>query len=79
MIYKFEPKDEKDFMEMAVGNKIQTIVTDSISGQEIINFTRKVKSVWSQTMKNNIQSDHRIKQLVKIQDTSNFIVYTYIL
>ena len=78
MKFIFNPSDEKKFKELTVGKTIETIVTNSITGEEICKFTRNVRKLWKQTCKNNIETDHRIKALNKDIERDAYIVYTYI-
>jgi len=63
MKFYFYPADEELFKTEAVGNFLRTIVFNEVSGEIETNFTRQVKKLWQQTCKNNIETDHRIKQL----------------
>jgi hypothetical protein len=73
MKFYFHPNNEKVFKEAAVGKFVRTLVYNEESN-EIISFTRKVKILWQQTCKNNIESDHRIKDL----SGSHFQIYSWI-
>jgi len=63
MEFFFYPPDENQFKERAVGKIVRTIIFDKVKGEVISTFNRKVKKIWVQTCKNNIETDHRIKDL----------------
>ncbi|EPN4988665.1 hypothetical protein WL058_23010 [Vibrio alginolyticus] len=63
MKYFFHPKDEETFKVQAVGNFVRTLVFDPENEKVLLTFHRKVSKVWEQTRKNNIETDHRIKEL----------------
>ena len=79
MKFIFKPNDAKLFMKDAVGRQIETIVIDIMEEKEITTFTRTVSKVWEQTPKNNIETDHRIKELKNTQNIDNLVVYTRVL
>ena len=63
MEFYFYPNDEMEFKSNAVGNFVHTIVFDTTEQKVIISFVRQVRKFWEQTRKNNIETDHRIKEL----------------
>lgn len=63
MEFYFYPADESMFKERAVNNCVRTLVFDVEKSQVIKLFPRKVGKLWEQTFKNNIETDHRIKEL----------------
>jgi hypothetical protein len=63
MEFYFHPADESKFKEEAVGNFVRTIVFDTLKDEVTVSFVRQVRKVWEQTCKNNIATDHRIKEL----------------
>jgi len=79
MIFKFEPSDDEKFKSKAVNNKIVSVVVDSITNEIILSFTRKVRKKWDQSCKNNIETDHRIRELTNDKKSEKYIVYTCIL
>ncbi len=79
MIFTFEPTNDKDFKGKAKDRTIEIVVTNSNTGEEITRFTRNVRKKWEQTCKNNIETDHRIKELKNDSDSDNYIVYTRVL
>lgn len=79
MLYIFTPTNEETFKDQAVGNTIETVVTHRDTNKEICQFTRRVRKRWTQTCKNNIESDHRIKILKKDSNSNNYIIYSRIL
>ena len=64
MNFYFYPADEACFKEAALGKYVRTLVYNQESNLVELTFTRKVSTIWSQTVKNNIESDHRIKALL---------------
>ncbi len=79
MRFIFEPASEKNFKEQAVGRTIETVVVNTITEEEVKIFTRNVRKTWEQTCKNNIETDHRIKELKREAESDNYIVHTRIL
>lgn len=63
MEFYFYPTDEAEFKLNAVGNCVHTLVFDTTEQKVIFSFVRQVRKVWKQTRKNNIETDHRIKEL----------------
>ena len=74
MNYYFYPEDENKFKETAVGNYVRTIVFDVEKRKVTLTFARKVKKIWEQTCKNNIETDHRIKEI----HGDTFQVYSWV-
>lgn len=58
----FYPQDEEQFKKEAVGNFVYTEVTN-LSTNEIFIFSRKITKLWTASCRNNIVTDHRIKEL----------------
>ena len=56
------PRDEDSFKERAVGRYVRTLIVDT-ENKIHLSYSRKVSKMWSQTVKNNIETDHRIKEL----------------
>ncbi len=79
MIFTFEPTNDKTFKRDAVNHTIETVVLNSLTGEEITSFIRNVKKIWDQTCENNIATDHRIKILKQDLYSQNYIVHTRIL
>lgn len=79
MRFIFEPANEEIFKNQAVNHTLETVVTNSNTGEEITKFERRVTKKWEQTCKNNIETDHRIKVLKKDSNSNNYIVYSRIL
>jgi len=63
MEFYFYPADEDRFKQEAVGKFVRTLVYDPTKDVVVLSFTRQVKKLWEQTCKNNIATDHRIKEL----------------
>lgn len=63
MKFYFYPFDEDAFKAEAVGNFVHTIVFNEVLGEVETTFTREVKFLWKQTCRNNVETDHSIKQL----------------
>lgn len=74
MDFYFYPNNEENFKNSAVGNFVQTIVFDKKEQKIIKRFSRKVKTHWKQTCKNNIESDQRIKEL----NGENYQIYSWV-
>ncbi|EHI9242953.1 hypothetical protein J9100_004288 [Vibrio vulnificus] len=74
MKYFFYPKDEETFKDQAVGNFVRTLVFDPENENVLLTFHRRVSKVWEQTRKNNIETDHRIKELTN----ENLHVYSWV-
>lgn len=74
MDYFFYPIDESEFKAQAVGNFVHTIVFDTQNQTIVTCFTRQVRKVWEQTCKNNIETDHRVKELTG----SHFQIYSWV-
>ena len=79
MIFIFTPTNEETFKYQAFGNTIETVVTHRDTNKEICRFTRRVRKQWTQTCKNNIETDHRIKSLKSDVEEDRYMVYTHIL
>lgn len=63
MRFYFYPNDEDKFKAEAFNNFVRTIVFNELSGEIEVSFIRQVRALWQQTCKNNIETDHRIKEL----------------
>ncbi len=63
MEFYFYPSDESEFKSNAVNNFVHTLVFDTTKQKVVVSFARKVRKIWEQTCKNNIETDHRIKEL----------------
>jgi len=63
MKYYFYPHGEKEFKEEAAGNFVRTLIFDEVTGDAITCFVRKVHKIWVQSCRNNIETDHRVKEL----------------
>lgn len=74
MKFYFHPHEEEEFKKTAVGKIVHTLVFDTSKQKVIINFSRKVNTIWEQTCKNNIATDHRIKQL----KGKNYQIYSWV-
>jgi len=74
MEFYFYPSDENTFKNEAVGNLVRTVVFETSSGEVVLNYIRQVKKHWEQTCKNNIETDHRIKELAG----DNYQVYSWV-
>jgi hypothetical protein len=74
MKFFFHPANENSFKEQAINNFVHTIVFDTSNGEVVILFTRQVRKKWEQTCKNNIETDHRIKEL----QGDNYQVYSWV-
>jgi len=74
MEFFFYPQDENKFKQDAVGNFVRTIIFNSVNEKVATSFVRKVNKLWEQTCKNNVETDHRIKEL----SGEHFQVYSWI-
>ena len=74
MNYYFHPADENEFKNKASGNYVRTIVFDTVKEEVVTCFIRKVNKAWEQTCKNNIETDHRIKNL----SGNNYQIYSWV-
>ena len=74
MEFYFYPANEDAFKEKAVNNFVRTLVFDAHRNEVVLSFARKVSKKWEQTLKNNIETDHRIKGL----RDSQYQVYSWI-
>ena len=74
MEFFLHPADEDKFKEEAVNNFVRTLVFDISNGTVVTSFARRVRKVWEQSCKNNIATDHRIKEL----SGDHFQVYSWI-
>ncbi len=63
MDFYFYPGNEDTFKEKAVGNFVRTVVFDSNRNEVVQSFSRKVGKRWEQSLKNNIETDHRVRSL----------------
>jgi hypothetical protein len=63
MKFYFYPTGEEKFKADAFNNFVRTLVFNVLSGEIEVSFIRQVKTLWQQTCKNNIETDHRIKEL----------------
>ncbi len=61
MMFYFYPSEEQAFKKMAQGNYVRTIVVDSNTNQVMTSFCRRVEKYWSQTCRNNIETDHELR------------------
>jgi hypothetical protein len=73
--YFFYPVDEKQFKQEAKNHFVRTIVFDTKKAEIITSFVRGVKTDWQQTLKNNIESDQRIKAL----SGEHFEIYSWVI
>lgn len=74
MEFYFYPTDESEFKSVALDNYVHTLVFDTTEQKVIISFVRKVRKVWEQTCKNNIETDHRVKEL----SGENYQVFSWV-
>jgi len=74
MNFYFYPTDESEFKSSAVGNFVHTLVFDTNEQRVVVSFVRKVRKIWEQTCKNNIETDHRIKEL----SGNNYQIYSWV-
>ena len=74
MRFYFHPVLESKFKEEAVGKFVRTIVFNELTNEIETSFIRSVQKIWTQSCKNNIETDHRIKAL----KGSHFKVYSWI-
>lgn len=74
MNFYFCPSNENTFKEKAVGNYVRTLVFDKTKNAVVLTFARKVSKKWEQSVKNNIETDHRIKSL----SGDNLEVYSWV-
>ena len=72
--FYFYPNQEEIFKKRAKNNFVFTLVYDKDKLEIVLFFKREVRSKWKQSCKNNIETDHRIKEL---QD-SNYQIYSWI-
>ncbi|MCI5165958.1 MAG: hypothetical protein D3903_07645 [Candidatus Electrothrix sp. GM3_4] len=64
MEFYFYPENEEDFKKLATGHFVRTLVFNTQTKQIEKEFVRSVNKHWEQTCKNNIETDHRIKELI---------------
>lgn len=74
MEFHFYLNDETEFKSNAVGNFVHTLVFDTIEQKVIVSFVRQVRKIWEQTCKNNIETDHRIKEL----SSDNYQIFSWV-
>lgn len=74
MKFYFYPANEKIFKSGAVNNFVRIVVFNELSGEIEASFIRRVNTLWQQTCKNNIETDHRIKEL----NGDHFQVYSWV-
>ncbi|MHC8470556.1 hypothetical protein [Plesiomonas shigelloides] len=74
MNFYFYPASEEKFKADALDNFVRTVVFNKLSGEVEISFIRQVRTLWQQTCKNNIETDHRIKEL----NGEHFQVYSWV-
>lgn len=74
MEFYFYPDNDQKFKEEALNNFVHTIVFNTETSEVELSFVRKVQKIWEQTCKNNIETDHRIKELSGI----NYQVYSWV-
>ncbi|NMD50872.1 hypothetical protein HG547_04400 [Shewanella sp. DNRA4] len=74
MKFYFYPTDEEKFKADALSNFVRTIAFNERSGEVEVSFIRQVNTLWQQTCKNNIETDHRIKEL----SGEHFQVYSWV-
>ncbi len=72
--FYFYPKDENAFKDQAVRNFVRTLIFDEQTNAIHSSYTRKVSKKWEQTVKNNIESDQRIKDL----QNENYQIYSWV-
>ncbi len=63
MKFYFNPIDEDLFKEKAIGNFVRTLIFNKKTNEIHSCYARKVSKKWEQSIKNNIESDHRVKEL----------------
>ncbi len=69
--------DENLFKEKAVDNFVRTLIFDKKTNEIYDCYSRKVSKKWKQSIKNNIESDHRIKKLKKSLG-DNYQIYSWV-
>ncbi len=74
MEFFFHPSNEDKFKKEAVNHFVRTVVFDTSKKAVVTSFTRQVRKVWEQTCKNNIETDHRIKEL----SGDHFQIYSWV-
>ncbi|MCL1046545.1 hypothetical protein L2737_14620 [Shewanella electrodiphila] len=74
MEFYFYPNDETEFKSNAVGNYVHTVIFNTNEHKVVNSYARKVNKHWEQTCKNNIETDHRIKEL----SGDHFQIYSWI-
>ncbi|AMC35453.1 hypothetical protein [Janthinobacterium sp. B9-8] len=72
--FVFFPENEEEFKKKALNNCVRTIVYNIDQSEIHSSFVRSVNVIWKQSCKNNIGTDHRIKNLV----SGSFVIYSWI-
>ncbi len=72
--FYFNPIDENLFKEKAIGNFVRTLIFNERTNEIHSCYSRKVNTKWRQTIKNNIESDHRVKEL----SDDNYQIYSWV-
>ena len=74
MKFYFDPEKQDDFKNKALNYYVRTLIFEEQANTHRC-FVRKVKKKWKQTVKNNIETDHRIKKLPK---DKNYRIYSWV-
>ena len=71
----FYPKSGEEFKKEAKDNYVIILVINLSNTKQCKIFSRDVKTEWGNSCKNNIETDHRIKELSK---EDNFLIYSWV-
>jgi len=71
--YFFHPENEDAFKKEAKGNFVRTMIID-LDNHDIKTYSRSVNVIWTQTRKNNIETDQRVKDL----KNGNYHIYSWV-
>jgi len=74
MKFYFNPIDENLFKEKAIGNFVRTLIFNEKTNEIHRCYSRKVSKKWKQSIKNNIESDYRVKKL----SGNNYQIYSWV-
>lgn len=63
MKFYFSPNNDESFKKEAVNSFVRTLIFNRSTNKIHNCYSRKVSKRWEQSVKNNIESDHRVKGL----------------
>lgn len=73
--FYFHPRDENALKKQAVNNFVRTLIFEVEINKVNNSYIRKVCTEWTQTVKNNIETDHRVRNL---PENKKYQIYSWV-